>query len=385
MLNFNFYNPTRIIFGGDTIAKINDYVPTEAKVLMLFGGESARKNGTLAEVRNALGTREIHEFGGIEPNPSYETLMRAVELIREQKIDFLMAVGGGSVIDGTKFIAAAVNYTGDTWEILETHGTKITQALPFASVLTLPATGSEMNSGGVVTRKSTQAKLSFSSPYVFPQFSILDPNKTFSLPTRQLANGVVDAFIHVMEQYLTYPVNAQVQDRFAEGLLQTLIEIGPKILEDSADYDTRANLMWAASMALNGLIGAGVPQDWSTHLIGHELTALYGIDHARTLAIVLPANLQVRRQEKREKLLQYAAQVWQIVEGDEEQRIDTAIARTRAFFEQLGLPTRLSDYGLGETDIEIIITQLKSHNLTQLGEHKNVSLEISRQILETSI
>ncbi|MDD9321191.1 iron-containing alcohol dehydrogenase [Acinetobacter lactucae] len=385
MLNFNFYNPTRIIFGGDTIAKINDYVPTEAKVLMLFGGESARKNGTLAEVREALGAREIHEFGGIEPNPSYETLMKAVELIREQKIDFLMAVGGGSVIDGTKFIAAAVNYTGDTWEILETHGTKITQALPFASVLTLPATGSEMNSGGVVTRKSTQAKLSFSSPHVFPQFSVLDPNKTFSLPTRQLANGVVDAFIHVMEQYLTYPVNAQVQDRFAEGLLQTLIEIGPKIFDDSADYDTRANLMWAASMALNGLIGAGVPQDWSTHLIGHELTALHGIDHARTLAIVLPANLQVRRQEKREKLLQYAARVWQIVEGDEEQRIDTVIARTRAFFEQLGLPTRLSDYGLGETDIEIIITQLKSHNLTQLGEHKTVSLEISRQILAMSI
>ena len=216
-------------------------------------------------------------------------------------------------------------------------------------------------------------------------FSVLDPNKTFSLPTRQLANGVVDAFVHVMEQYLTYPVNAQVQDRFAEGLLQTLIEIGPKILEDSADYDTRANLMWAASMALNGLIGAGVPQDWSTHLIGHELTALHGIDHARTLAIVLPANLQVRRQEKREKLLQYAARVWQIVEGDEEQRIDAAITRTRTFFEQLGLPTRLSDFGLGETDIEIIITQLDSHNLTQLGEHKNVSLEISRQILEMSI
>lgn len=385
MLNFDFYNPTRILFGADTIVKINDYVPAEARVLMLYGGESARKNGTLAEVREALGTREIHEFGGIEPNPSYETLMRAVELIREQKLDFLMAVGGGSVIDGTKFIAAAVNCAGDTWEILETHGTQISQALPFASVLTLPATGSEMNNGGVVTRKSTQAKLAFSSPYVFPQFSVLDPNKTYSLPTRQLANGVVDAFIHVMEQYLTYPVNAQVQDRFAEGLLQTLIEIGPKVLEDSADYDTRANLMWTASMALNGLIGAGVPQDWSTHLIGHELTALHGIDHARTLAIVLPANLQVRRQEKREKLLQYATRVWQIVEGDEEQRIDAAIARTRTFFEQLGLPTRLSDYGLGETDIEIIITQLKSHNLTQLGEHKNVSLEISRQILETSI
>ena len=218
-----------------------------------------------------------------------------------------------------------------------------------------------MNSGGVVTRKSTQAKLSFSSPYVFPQFSVLDPNKTFSLPTRQLANGVVDAFVHVIEQYLTYPVNAQVQDRFAEGLLQTLIEIGPKILEDSADYDTRANLMWSASMALNGLIGAGVPQDWSTHLIGHELTALHGIDHARTLAIVLPANLQVRRQEKREKLLQYAARVWQIVEGDEEQCIDTAIARTRAFFEQLGLPTRLSDYGLGR---QILRSSLRNLNHT---------------------
>lgn len=385
MLNFNFYNPTRIIFGANTIGQINDHVPTDASVLILFGGESARKNGTLDEVRTALGNREVQEFGGIEPNPSYETLMKAVELIRNDQLDYLLAVGGGSVIDGTKFIAAAVNYDGDAWVILQTHGSKIRQALPFASVLTLPATGSEMNNGGVVTRKSTHTKLAFSSKHVFPQFSILDPNKTYTLPARQLANGVVDAFIHVMEQYLTYPVNAYVQDRFAEGLLQTLIEIGSKVLEESADYDTRANLMWAASMALNGLIGAGVPQDWSTHMIGHELTALYNIDHARTLAIVLPANMQVRRDEKREKLLQYANRVWNIIEGDEDQRIDAAIERTRNFFEGLGLPTRLSDYKLGAGDIDAVIAQLESNKLTKLGEHKTVSLSVSRRILETSL
>ncbi len=385
MLNFNFYNPTRIIFGSNTISQISEHVPSDARVLILFGGESARKNGTLDEVREALGTREIQEFGGIEPNPSYETLMKAVELIRNDKLDYLLAVGGGSVIDGTKFIAAAVNYEGDEWEILQTHGSKIRQALPFASVLTLPATGSEMNNGGVVTRKSTHTKLAFSSQHVFPQFSVLDPHKTYTLPARQLANGVVDAFIHIMEQYLTYPVDGRVQDRFAEGLLQTLIEIGPKVLEESADYDTRANLMWTACMALNGLIGAGVPQDWSTHMIGHELTALYNIDHARTLAIVLPANMQVRRDEKREKLLQYAKRVWNIIEGDEDQRIDAAIERTRTFFEDLGLPTRLSDYKLGASDIDAVIGQLESNKLTKLGEHKTVSLEVSRHILEASL
>ena len=385
MLNFDFYNPTRIIFGTDTIKKINDLVPVAARVLVLFGGESARKNGTLAEVREALGTREVQEFGGIEPNPSFETLMKAVELIRQQKLDFLLAVGGGSVIDGTKFVAAAVGYDGDPWGILETRGAKIRHALPFGSVLTLPATGSEMNNGGVVTRKSTQAKVPFSSNHVFPQFSILDPNKTFTLPARQLANGVVDAFIHVMEQYLTYPVDARVQDRFAEGLLQTLIEIGPLVLDESADYNTRANLMWSASMALNGLIGSGVPQDWSTHMIGHELTALHNIDHARTLAIVLPANMQIRRADKRDKLLQYAARVWHIVDGDEEQRIDTAIEKTRAFFESLGLPTRLSDYQLGTKDIDEILGQLEAHKLTKLGERRDVTLAVSRQILEASL
>ncbi len=346
MNNFEFYNPTRIVFGTDTTAKLDTLVPASARVLILFGGASAKTNGTLAEVRTALGNRVIQEFGGIEPNPSYDTLTRAVEQVRKEKLDFLLAVGGGSVIDGTKFVAAAVPFEGDTWSILEQHGRNITAAMPFGSVLTLPATGSEMNSGGVVTRPAIRAKLAFQSPHTYPQFSILDPTKTFTLPPRQIANGVVDAFVHIIEQYLTYPSQAQVQDRFAEGLLQSLIETGPKALANPRDYDTRANLMWIATLALNGLIGAGVPQDWSTHMIGHELTALHGIDHARTLAIVLPASLQVRRESKREKLLQYAERVWQIREGSDEQRIDQAISRTRAFFQDMGIPTQLPDYDL---------------------------------------
>lgn len=351
MLHFDFYNPTRIVFGVGTVGRLNELVPADARVLILFGGESARKSGTLAEVQSALGTRKVQQFGGIEPNPSFETLIGAVNLIREQGFDFLLAVGGGSVIDATKFLAAAVQCDGDPWSILETRGAHIDRALPFGSVLTLPATGSEMNSGAVITRKATRTKLAFMSRYVFPQFSVLDPTKTYTLPSRQVANGLVDAFVHVLEQYLTYPVDARVQDRFAEGLLQTLIEIGPQAMVQPAIPEARANLMWTATLALNGLIGAGVPQDWSTHMIGHELTARHNIDHARTLAIVLPANLQVRRETKRAKLLQYAARVWGITDGSEDHRIDAAIESTRAFFENLGVGTRLPDYGLGAKDI----------------------------------
>lgn len=385
MMNFEFHNPTRIVFGAGTVAALAQLVPQNARVLVLFGGASAEKTGTLAEVRKALGMRFVQEFGGIEPNPSYETLMRAVEQVRSERLDFLLAVGGGSVIDGTKFVAAAAHHEDDPWNIMETGGASVTGALPFGTVLTLPATGSEMNNGSVVTRKATLTKLPFRSVHVFPQFSVLDPTKTYTLPETQVANGLADAFVHITEQYLTYPVQALAQDRFAEGLLQTLVEIAPQAIAAPEDYDTRSNLMWTASLALNGLIGAGVPQDWATHMIGHELTALYGIDHARTLAIVLPALLDIQRDKKRAKLLQYGERVWGISTGSEAQRIDAAIAATRDFFEGLGIPTHLSDYGLGMAAVDDVVVRLEAHGMTRLGEHGDVDLALSRAILETAL
>ena len=385
MLNFEFQNPTRIVFGRETVAKLDTLVPADARVLILYGGQSAEKNGTLQEVRSALGARERREFGGIEPNPSYETMIKAVELVRAEKLDFLLAVGGGSVIDGTKFVAAAASFAGDPWQILESFGGAVTQALSLGVVLTLPATGSEMNCGSVITRKSTKTKAFFSSPQVFPQFSILDPTKTYTLPARQLANGVVDSFTHIVEQYLTYPVGGRVQDRLAEGLLQTLIEIGPKVVKEPADYETRANLMWTATMALNGLVGAGVPQDWATHLVGHELTAQFGMDHAQTLAVLLPSMLNVRRAGKRAKLLQYAERVWGITQGSEDERIGEAIARTRAFFEIVGVKTRLADYGIAADAIDNLVRQLQEHGMTQLGERLDVTPDVARKVYEASL
>jgi NADP-dependent alcohol dehydrogenase len=336
------------------------------------------------QVVKALAGFDWQEFSGIEPNPSFETLMRAADLVRREKIDFLLPVGGGSVIDGTKFIAAAAVFDGDAWDILA-KGAKVTAAIPLGCVLTLPATGTESNGNSVVTRYETQQKLSFSSALVYPQFAILDPTVTFSLPPKQVANGVVDAFVHVMEQYMTYPVNAPVQDRFAEGLLQTLIEEGPKALSQPENYDVRANVMWAATMALNGLIGQGVPQDWATHMIGHEITALYGLDHAQTLAIVLPSLLQQQRGQKRDKLLQYGRRVWQLQHQDEERLIDDAINHTRAFFEQMGVPTRLADYGIKADAVDKLVAALQANGMVKLGEHGDITPDVSRQILQRAV
>lgn len=385
MNNFEFYNPTRIVFGEGKIAELDRLLPKEAKVLILYGGQSARKNGTLDEVEQALGERSFDLFGGIEPNPRYETLVKAVDKVTEGGFDYLLAVGGGSVIDGTKFVAAAAEYEGDSWDILTSMGSKITSALPFGCVLTLPATGSEMNKGSVVNRESMQAKLPFLSEQVFPRFSVLDPVKTYTLPIRQVGNGVVDAFVHVVEQYLTYPADAPVQDRFAEGLLQTLIELGPQALENPENYQVRASLMWTATLALNGLIGAGVPQDWSTHMLGHELTAQHGLDHAQTLAIILPAMLNEKRSQKQAKLAQYAERVWQLDQGNDEEKAQQAIVKTRAFFEQMNVKTYLGDYGLDEKAIEPLIKGLTEHGMTELGEHGDVTPEVCRRVLQAAL
>jgi len=380
MQNFSFYNPTKILFGQGQIAALAEELPAKAKVLMTYGGGSIQRNGTYDEVKAALTGHALVEFGGIEANPHFETLMRAVELARKEQVDFILAVGGGSVIDGSKFIAAAFYHEGDAWDILAEHA-PVQRALPLGTVLTLPATGSEMNPFAVVTRASTQEKLPFSSPHVYPRFSVLDPTKTFTLPARQVANGIVDAFTHTMEQYLTYPVNAPLQDRFAEGILQTLIEEGPKTLRHPQDYDARANVMWCATLALNGLIGAGVPQDWATHMIGHEITALHGLDHAQTLAVVLPATMQRQRAAKHAKLVQYGRRVWGL-DGEEEHIVDAAIARTRGFFESLGVKTRLRDYGIGADAIPALVTQLEKHGMVKLGEHGDITPDRSREILE---
>ncbi|MFO1372315.1 MAG: iron-containing alcohol dehydrogenase [Candidatus Competibacteraceae bacterium] len=384
MLNFTFYNPTKILFGKGQIAKIARQIPKDQRILLTYGGGSIKHNGVYDQVMAALAEHTVFEFAGIEPNPTYETLMEAVRVVREQQIDFLLAVGGGSVIDGVKFIAAAALFAGEPWDILARHA-PIERALPFGTVLTLPATGSEMNSGSVVTRRATQDKLAFMHPLVYPRFSVLDPSTTFTLPPRQIGNGVVDAFTHIMEQYLTYPVNAPVQDRFAEGLLLTLIEEGPKALATPEDYDVRANLMWCATLALNGLIGAGVPDDWATHMIGHEITALYELDHAQTLAIVLPSVMTVKQDKKQAKLLQYAARVWNLTAGSEDERIQAAIAKTREFFKQMGVKTYLSDYGINADAVSPLLAQLERHSLTALGEHQDIDLTTSRKILELSV
>jgi NADP-dependent alcohol dehydrogenase len=383
MENFIFYNPVKILFGKGQIANVTNEIPTDAKILITYGGGSIKANGVYKQVKSALVGRNVFEFGGIEPNPHLETLLQAVELIRQEGIDFILAVGGGSVLDGTKFIAAAVSFVGDPWDILAKQA-PVTAAVPFGAVLTLPATGSEMNTNSVVTKWETKEKLYFSSPLVFPRFSILDPEATFSLPPRQIGNGIVDAYTHVMEQYLTYPVNAPLQDRWAESILKTLIEEGPKTLAHPTDYDSRANVMWAATLALNGLIGAGVPQDWATHMIGHELTALHGLDHGQTLAIVLPSTLTIRRDRKWQKLLQYAERVWNIIDGSEEERVNQAIAKTRNFFESVGVRTRLSDYGVGLETIPVILERLEHRGLVALGEYQDVNPQVVEQILTLS-
>jgi len=371
MYNFEFKNPVKIIFGKNTVAKIAAEIPQNAHILLTYGGGSIMKNGVYNQVMNALKDFNITEFGGIEVNPHYETCIKAVEVVKEKKIDFLLSVGGGSVLDATKFIAAAALYkNGDPWDILA-KAAPVEDAIAIGAVLTLPATGSEMNGNSVITRVSTTEKMAFSSQKVMPKFSILDPECVFSLPDKQVANGIVDAFVHVMEQYLTYRVNSPLQDRMAESVLLTLIEEGPKVLADRHDYDAAANFMWSATVALNGWLAPGVPQDWATHAIGHELTAFHGIDHARTLAIVLPGVMHVKRLGKKDKILQYAQRIWGISTGTDNERIDAAIAKTTEFFETLGLPTTLTTYQVTTKTVTRIVDRFTQRGYL-LGEKRDI-------------
>ena len=386
MLNFELYNPVKLIFGKGEIEKLSTLIPKESKVLVAYGGGSIFKNGIYDQVKTALHGFDVVEFGGIEANPYYETLMKAVEIIREQKIDFILAVGGGSVIDGVKFISAAVHFQGNPMDIL--HQRIIfkegADVVPFGTVLTLPATGSEMNSGSVVSIKATQEKRDFGGSAMFPKFSICDPTVIASLPKRQLQNGVIDAYVHVLEQYLTYPHEAYLQDRIAESILQTLIEVGPNVVENPTDYTLASNFMWSCTMALNGLIQKGVPSDWATHMIGHELTALYNIDHARTLAIIGPNLFRVLFETKKEKLAQYGKRVFQLT-GTEEEIAHQAIEATVAFYHTMGMKTKISENAANiENTADFIVNRFEERGWKALGERQNLTLDKLREIVELS-
>lgn len=384
MNNFDYKNPVKILFGKNKITEIAKEIPTNAKVMMLYGGGSIKKNGIYEQVKKALSSFDLVEFGGIPANPEYEVMMKALEVVKAKKVTFLLAVGGGSVIDGTKFLSAAAQYEGDTpWELLAQRK-PIIKAMPFGTVLTMPATGSEMNSGFVLTRRETKEKLASGSPVLYPQFSVLDPQVVSSIPQRQIANGLVDAYTHVMEQYLTYPNQSLLQDRFAESILQTIVEIAPAILKDASDYDAAANYMWSCTMALNGLIGQGVPQDWATHMIGHELTALFGIDHARTLAIIAPQLYRYTFEQKKEKLAQYATRIWNITEGTQEEKARTGIVKTEDFFHSVGIDTKLSEYTPDYAETGKIVAQRFTEREWQLGEHSNIGPTEAEKIIEMS-
>lgn len=381
MFNFIFQNPVKLIFGKGQIACLDQEIPKNKRILMTYGGGSIKKNGVYQQVRQALKGHVLHEFNGIEPNPHFETLMEAVAIVHKEKIDFLLAVGGGSVIDGTKFIAAAAVYPGDPWTIL-TEKPKLKDAIPIGTVLTLPATGSEMNDGAVITKAAIKQKTFFIDPTVYPKFSILDPTTTYSLPWHQTANGIIDTYVHVLEQYLTYPVDAPLQDRFSESILITLIEEAARVAKDPQNYAGRANIMLCAAIALNGLLACGVPTDWAAHNIGHEITALFGLDHGQTLAIICPSVMQVKRDQKGDKIIQYGERIFGIKKGSRKERIDKTIQKTRTFFESMGVSTKLKDYGIAKKDIKTILSQLKLHDLTALGEHGDISLQTSKLILE---
>lgn len=377
MNNFTFHNPTRLIFGKGTIEQLATAIPFTHRILVTFGGGSVKKNGVYDQVKAALREREVVEFWGIEPNPTVETLRNAIRLGRDKQVDFLLAVGGGSVIDGTKLIAAGLQYDGDAWELVKKGA--YYHSIPMGSVLTLPATGSEMNNGAVISCRETREKYPFYTNY--PLFSILDPETTFSLPEYQIACGIADTFVHVMEQYLTTSGQSRLMDRWAEGILSTLIEIAPKIKADKTNYDLMADFMLSATLALNGFIALGVSQDWATHMIGHELTALKGLTHGATLAIVFPGLLRTLRKQKQDKILQYGERVWQVTSGTPDERVDETIGKTEAFFRSLGLATRLNEAGIDEDTIADVEYRFNDRKAAY-GENRNVNGKMAREILE---
>ncbi|MBB1402504.1 iron-containing alcohol dehydrogenase [Pseudoalteromonas sp. SG45-1] len=380
-MKFSYVNPTLIQFGQQQIAALSDLIAKDQKVLVVYGGGSIKKNGVYDQVAAALEGFDWVEFSGVGANPTIEVLDQAVKICKEQDIDFVLGVGGGSVIDGVKYIAASAVYDGEGWDI-PTGKHTITSALPIGAILTLPATGSESNQNSVVSKEATKQKLPFASPEVLPKFAIMDPDVMKTLPQRQLVNGLVDAWVHTCEQYLTFPETALVQEGYAEALLRTLKTLGNNF--ENQDDAWRANLMWAANQALNGLIGSGVSQDWATHMIGHELTAAYGVDHARSLAIVQPSLLRNQFAVKKAKLEQMGKNVFGLEQSED--LAEKTIAAIEAFYHSLDVATQLTEHGDDKAAaIDNIIGKLEAHGMVALGENQAITLKESREILEQAV
>ena len=379
-MKFALCNPTDIRFGIGQIKQLRDLVPAGSSVLLLYGGGSIKANGVHDQVMTALADSKVVEFGGVEPNPLYETLQRAANVARENNIDLVLGVGGGSVADAAKFLATMLGMPGDDpWPEL-VAGKLPEKTIPVGIVLTLAATGSESNPTSVISSTRYGLKLPFANQQARPRFAILDPSTMASLSRRQLENGVVDAFTHVLEQYMTRPVNAPIQYGFSETIMKVLAEWGPKLIKEPSD-EARENVMWAANQALNGLIGAGVPQDWSTHMIGHAITAVYGIDHARTLSAIMPALMRERLEAKTAMLARYGRTVWDIRADDDREAATQAIARTEQFFAQMGCPVALSGFDQA-IDHEKIVDHLEKAGHVALGEDRAVNPAMVRAILE---
>ena len=381
-MEFSYVNPTQIHFGQGKIASVSDAIPSTSKVLVIYGGGSIKKNGVYQQVQSALANHTWLEFSGVEPNPTMETLDKAVIIAKAENIDYILAVGGGSVIDGAKYVAAAACYDGAGWDILLGKHT-VTKAIAIGAVLTLPATGSESNAASVITRAATKDKLPFFAPAVQPKFAVLDADAMKTLPERQLINGLVDAWVHICEQYLTMPTGAMVQDGYAEALLKNLLVLAEQY-DQRETLHWRENLMWTANQALNGLIGTGVPHDWATHMIGHELTALYGVDHARSLAIIQPSLLRNQLAVKKDKLEQLGKNVFALAASDD--LAERTIAAIEAFYHSLNVATQLTEHGDDKAAaIDKIITQLEVHKMLKLGEHQAITLTQSREILALAV
>lgn len=380
MDSFIYHNPTKIIFGDQSLSNLSELLPKE-KILLLYGSKSIKDNGTYKKVTELLKGFDVVEASGVTPNPDFDFALDVVQKVKDHKITFILAVGGGSVIDCAKFIAIATKYAGKPNELLNENEAETVDPMPFATISTLPATGSEMNSGSVMSYKGSKVGIFNSKNY--PVFSILDPSLTLSLPKHYIGNGVVDAYVHVLEQYLTYPQSAPLQDRFSESILKTLIEVGPKTYNDPQNLDHRASMFWCTSMALNNLIGVGVESDWSTHALGHQLTSIYGIDHARTLALVWSKNMRLRKENKMEKMLQYGQRVFDIHDSDPEVAFERTLKATDDFFESLGVPTSFSSYPEVGTDLAFkMMSRLKALKMNTLGEKNDLNIMKIMQIFK---